>query len=115
MIIFKGKSGLMLDRISQKLEQAGLEDFEIVSEIPEDNVGISGDLSDTEVFLPESYDYLQYDLADFIRTLAVGLKTTTTVDRDLIRLKIRGRLTEPQYFKLIKYIIEETDFCSIIN
>ena len=115
MIIFKEKSAQMLDRISQKLDQAGLEEYEMVTDVPEDSVSITGELLDTIVYLPQKYEYLQYDVSDFIRTLSPSLRSTSEVNRDLIKIKVRGKLTEPQYFKLIKYLIDETEFCSIIE
>ena len=105
----------MLDRLSVKLEQASIEDYEIVDDIPEDRVSITSELSNPEIYLPEKYEYSQYDIDDFIRTLGAGLRTSTVIDRDMTILKIRGRLTEPQYFKLVRFIIDTEEFCSIIN
>ncbi len=115
MIVFKQKSNPMLDRLTQKLDQAGIEEYEIVEDIPEKSISISSDLVDTKIYLPDRYGYSQYDIDDFVRSLGAGLRTSSSQDRDMIVLKVRGRLTETQYFKLIKYIIEEEEYCAIVD
>lgn len=115
MIVFKSKSSPMLDRISQKLDVAGIEEYDLVEEIPGDHISITGELSNTEVYFPEKYEYSQYDIDDFIMSLSPGLRTSTTIDRDMTIMKIKSRLTEPQFFKLVKFIIDTEGFCSIVN
>lgn len=115
MIVFKSKASPMLDRISQKFDTAGIEDFDIVDDIPDDHISITGELNNTEIYFPEKYEYSQYDIDDYIRSLGAGLRTSTTLDRDMTVLKIKARLTEAQYFKLVKFIIDTEEFCSIVN
>ena len=115
MIVFKPKASQMLDRLSQKLDSENIEDYEVVDDIPDNHVSISSELNGTEIYLPERYEYSQYDIDDFIRSLGAGLRTSTTIDRDMTVLKVKSRLTEQQYFKLIKFIINTEDFCSIVE
>lgn len=115
MIVFKSKTSPMLDRLSQKFDTAGIEDFDIVDDIPDNHISITGELNNTEIYFPEKYEYSQYDVDDFIRSLGAGLRTSTTIDRDMTIMKIKSRLTESQYFKLVKFIIDTEEFCSIVN
>lgn len=116
MIVFKNKQDAMLDRISQKLDAAHIDEYEISEDIPEKTVGISADLDNTEIYLPEKLEYFQYDIDDFVRSLGPSLRTTVSVDRDIYRLKIKGRLTETQYFKLIQFLIDDQEeFVTIVK
>ena len=115
MIVFKPKASPMLDRISQKLDTSDIEVFDIVDDIPDDHIIITGELNNTEIYFPERYEYSQYDVDDYIRSLSPSLRTSTSIDRDMTIMKIKSRLTEPQYFKLVKFIIDTEGFCSIVN
>lgn len=115
MVVFKGKREPMLDRISQKLDAEHVDGYDIVDEIPSDCISISGKLDKTEIYLPEGLDYSQYDIDDYIRSLSPGLRTQVSPERDLYVMKIKGRLTEAQFIKLIKFIIKKEEVCSIVE
>ena len=105
----------MLNRISQKLDAEHIDGYDIVDEIPSDSISISGKLAGTEIYLPEGLDYSQYDIDDYIRSLSPGLRTLVSQDRDLYVMKVKGRMTETQYIKLIKFIIKKEEVCSIVE
>lgn len=107
----------MIDEIIENLEKDGVEDFEIVPRIPRDVVSISVDsLGMLKIYLPMDYEYNQYDIDDFIRrNLGHQYRTTTSLDRNIYIQKVSLRMGAEQIAKVIGYIIEETEFCAIIE
>lgn len=106
---------LMIDRITKKLDNAGLDDYDIASRISKDSISITSDLGNLKLYLPREYEYSQYDIDDFIRGLGM-FRTKTVPDGNQFVMTISGgRLTEAQYFKLLKYIIEENEFITILE
>lgn len=106
---------LMIDRITKKLDNAGLDDYDIASRISKDSISVTSDLGNLKLYLPREYEYSQYDIDDFIRGLGM-FRTKTVPDGNQFVMTISGgRLTEVQYFKLLKYIIEENEFITILE
>jgi hypothetical protein len=106
----------MIDRITKKLDNAGLDDYDVASRIPNDSISITSDLGNLKLYFPYEYEYSQYDIDDFIRGLSGAFKTKTVPDGDIYVMTIYGgRLNEIQYFKLLKYIIEENEFVTILE
>lgn len=105
----------MIDRITKKLDNAGLDDYDIASRISKDSISVTSDLGNLKLYLPREYEYSQYDIDDFIRGLGM-FRTKTVPDGNQFVMTISGgRLTEVQYFKLLKYIIEENEFITILE
>lgn len=105
----------MIDRITKKLDSAGLDDYDVATRIPEDSISITSDLANLKIYLPREYEYSQYDIDDFIRGLGM-FRTKTVPDGDIYVMTVSGgRLNETQYFKLLKYIIEENEFITILE
>lgn len=105
----------MVDRITKKLDNAGLDDYDIATRIPDDSISITSDLGNLKIYLPREYEYSQYDIDDFIRGLGM-FRTKTVPDGDIYIMTVSGgRLNEMQYFKLLKYIIEENEFITILE
>lgn len=112
---FSGNRG-MIDRITKKLDALDFEDYDISTKIPKDSISISSDLGNLKIFLPSDYEYSQYDIDDFVRGLSSHLKTKTVEEDDLYVMSILGgRLTEAQYFKLAKFIMEENEFITFLE
>ena len=106
----------MIDRITKKLDNAGLDDYDVDSRIPGDSISVSSDLGNLKIYIPHNIEYFKYDLDDFIRGLSGVLRTKTSLDGDVYEMSVYGgRLTEDQYFKLLKYIIEEEEFVTILE
>ena len=106
----------MIDRITKKLDNAGLDDYDISSRIPNDSISITSDLGNLKLYFPYEYEYSQYDIDDFIRGLSGAFRTKTVPDGDIYVMTVYGgRLNEIQYFKLLKYIIEENEFVTILE
>ena len=106
----------MIDRITKKLDFAGLDDYDIAQRIPKDSISITSDLGNLKIYLPYEYEYSQYDIDDFVRGLSGSFRTKTVRDGDTFVMTISGgRWTEIQYFKLLKYIIEENEFVTILE
>ena len=106
----------MIDRISKKLDKEGIEDYDIVQKIDKDYINITSDLNNLCIYIPTELEYVQYDIDDYIRSLAPYVRTSTNLDRNLYVMKLAsGKLTEDQYYKLVKYIIAENEFCALID
>lgn len=113
--LYSGNRG-MIDRITKKLDALDFEDYDISTKIPKDSISISSDLGNLKIFLPSDYEYSQYDIDDFVRGLSSHLKTKTVEEDDLYVMSILGgRLTEAQYFKLAKFIMEENEFITFLE
>lgn len=119
MIVLRSKNFSnkgMINRISNKLDKDGIEDYDIVSKIDKDYINITTDLNDLCIYIPTDLEYVQYDIDDYIRSLAPYVRTTTTLDRNVYVMKLAsGKLTEDQYYKLVRYIITENEFCALID
>lgn len=106
----------MIDRITKKLDMAGLDDYDVAQRIPKDSISVTSDLGNLKIYLPYEYEYNQYDIDDFIRGLSGSFRTKTVRDGDIYVMTISGgRWTEIQYFKLLKYLIEEDEFITILE
>ena len=106
----------MIDRIAKKLDALDFEDYDISTRIPKDSISISSDLGNLKVYLPSDYEYSQYDIDDFVRGLSSHFRTKTTEEDGFYVMSILGgRLTEAQYFKLAKFIMEENEFITFLE
>ena len=106
----------MIDRITKKLDNAGLDDYDVASRISKDSISITSDLGNLKLYLPYEYEYSQYDIDDFIRGMSGAFRTKTVPDGDIYVMTVYGgRLNEIQYLKLLKYIIEENEFVTILE
>lgn len=103
----------LLEKVVRRLDNAGIEDYSIEDQIPRDV--ISYDIFNNTIYLPKDYEYSQYNIDDYIRTLVPYMRTNTTLDRNIYKMSISGKLSEVQIFKLVKYIAEEEGFCVLIN
>lgn len=105
----------MLDNIINKLESEKIEDFEITEKVPKDSISITGDIKDIKLYIPIDLEYTQIKIEDFIRELSKFNRCSTNLDRNIFVMKLSDSLTLPQYIKLVKFIIEEEGFCSILK
>lgn len=105
----------MLDNIKNKLESEKIEDFEITEKVPKDSISITGDIKDIKLYIPIDLEYTQIKIEDFIRELSKFNRCSTNLDRNISVMKLSDSLTLPQYIKLVKFIIEEEGFCSILK
>ena len=119
MIILRTKtysSNRMLDRIIAKLDKDGVQDYDTGSRIPRDVVSVNIDLGNLKIYLPRDYEYSQYDIDNYIRnTFGSFIRTTTKQDRDIFVMTLSTKLNENQLYKLIKYIIEITEFVVLLD
>ncbi len=107
-------NGKMIEKIIDNLDKAGVEDYEIVKKVPTDVISIILDLSAVRIYIPRDYEYSQYDIDDFIRSMIPYARTKTVYDRNIYVMRLSTPLKVDQFSKLIKYIAEEWDFCSIV-
>ena len=107
----------MLNKIVEKLDQLRIGDFEVYSKIPEDEISVTAELRNTIIYVPEDLEDELYRIDDFLRREARFLRTKLGLSdkQEIKTIQIQGTLTLPQYTKLIKFIIDEVDFCGIIE
>lgn len=117
MIVFREKtySELLLDRVTRELDRTGYQDYDVMSSIPGDSISLNTDLNHLRINVPVSLEYSQYGIDDFIRSMVPFLRTRTTLDRNIFEMVLSGKLTEAQYIKLIKYIMDQEGTCIIVN
>lgn len=105
----------MIKDIIEKLDKDKILDYEVTNKIPNDVISITSDLDFLRIYIPIDMEYSQYGIDDYIRSMIPYLRTSTVLDRNIYMMKLSGKLTKDQYIKLIKYIIKEEGFCSIID
>lgn len=105
----------MIDKLVDKLDKAGVYDYEIVDRIQKDVISINSDLNNIRIYIPLEFEYSQFDIDDYVRDIVPFSRPVTTLDRNIYIMKIPTKLDFNQYFKLIKFIVENEEFCSIIK
>lgn len=118
MIVLRNKMYSELDRIVDRLEKIDVKDFDIVDKVSKEDVNISGELKNTEVYVPEDYDDIINKINSFLKQESRFLRTRVIQSPDKKNMRIliiEGSLTLPQYAKLVKFITEESDFCNIVK
>lgn len=118
MKVLRTKMYSELDRIVDRLDKIDVKDYDVVEKISREDVNISGELRNTEVYVPEEYDDLIYKINDFLKHESRFLRTRVMPAPDQKNMRILiidGSLTLPQYTKLVKFITEESDFCNIVK
>ena len=105
----------MIDKLVEKLDSSYVEDYEVSDKIPRDDISISIDDSVPTIYIPTDLEFSQYDIDDFIRSMAPHLRTNTRLDRNIYVMNVSGKLDLNQLYKLVKFIIEIGDFCTIID
>lgn len=105
----------MVKNITSRLDRDGVDDYDVSNTIPTDSISITADLKDTKIYIPTDYEYSQFEIDDYIRSIVPYMRPSTTYDRNIYVMKLSGKLSEAQYYKLVKYIATEHEFCVIIN
>lgn len=110
-----GKNNTMVQKITEKLDKEREYDYEVDTKIPKDVISINTSLDSLEIYLPKDNDYAQYGIDETLRDMIPYIRTTTTFERDIYVVRVKGKLTFDQYYKLIKYIIQTEGFCVILS
>ncbi len=102
-----------VSEIVEKLEKERIEDFEVREYISDTDISINTDLDALEVYIPKEADFARYDIEDFICDMLPYASINTVLERKVCILKVRGKMRKDQYYKLIKFIIDEEGFIVI--
>ena len=105
----------MVNNITTRLDRDGIYDYEVSNVIPNDSISITSDLKDTKIYIPTDFEYSQFEIDDYIRSIVSYMRPTTIFDRNIYVMKLSGRLSEAQYYKLVKYIATNHELCVIID
>ena len=105
----------MVKNITARLDREGVYDYDVSDTIPQDSISITSDLKDTKIYIPTDFEYSQFEIDDYIRSIVSYMRPSTTYDRNIYVMKLSGRLSEAQYYKIVKYIATKHEFCVIIN
>ena len=114
--LFSNKSTYMIEEIADRLENKGIQDFEVVDKIPKDVISLlflpSGEIN---IYIPREFEYSQYEIDDIIRSISPSFRTRTILDRDIYVMKLTtGRLNTQQCSKVVEKIIDLDGFCSLV-
>ena len=109
------KSNVMLNKITAKLDQEREDNYDVDLSIPDDVISVNLDLDHMEIYIPTEFEYSQYTIDNKIRSIASYLRTDVRLDRDIYIMSLTSKVTFDQYYKIIKAIIKEEGFCSIVN
>lgn len=112
---FSYDSKKMIDKIIEYLDKRNIEDYSIEKKIPLDSISVSTDPDEIKIYIPREFEYSQYDIDDFIRSMVSYARTNTKLDRNIYIMKVSVALKPDQMAKLVEYIIEEWDFCTILE
>ena len=113
--ISTAKADVMLNKITAKLDQEREDNYDVDLSIPDDVISVNLDLDRMEIYIPLEFEYSQYTLDNDIRKIASYLRTDVRLDRDIYIMSLASRVTFDQYYKIIKAIINEAGFCSIVK
>jgi hypothetical protein len=102
-----------IKEIVEKLEKERIEDFEVREYISDNDISINTDLDNLEIYIPKEADFARYDIEDFISDMLPYSSINTVMERKVYVLKVRGKLRKDQYYKLLKFIIEEEGYVVI--
>ena len=102
-----------IKEIVEKLEKERIEDFEVREYISDNDISINTDLDNLEIYIPKEADFARYDIEDFISDMLPYSSINTVMERKVYVLKVRGKLRKDQYYKLLKFIIEEEGYIVI--
>lgn len=105
----------MIEKVTERLDRENIEDYEVSNKIPNDVISVDSNLASLSVYLPTDFEYSQYDIDDFIRSIVPHMRTNTRLDRNIYIMKFSSPITLDQYYKLIKFIIELEGFCTLIQ
>ena len=121
MIVFRQKSysSFMEESTIQKLtnnfNRERIDSYDISSSIPQDAVSINADLDNVEIYFPEENEYFQYDVDSFLRKSLPSVRQQIDQEDDFTIMRFFGKLRFDQYYKLVKFIIEENGYCVIVK
>ena len=119
MITYKQKeyssSCEVIQKATQNLENERIYDFEVSDKVSKEYVSISGNLGNLEIWIPQNYEFTQYSIDDFIRDLLPYAYTSVKFESNVYKMSVKGKLTLPQYIKLLKHIIKEAEFVVIVS
>lgn len=105
----------VLEDVVNKLERDHYRDFDVSKSIPKDSISLTTDLNNLVIYLPVDLEYSQFGIDSYIRSMVPYARTTTVLDRNIYVMKLHGRLSVAQLVKLVKYIIEDSEFCVLID
>ncbi|MCF0114039.1 MAG: hypothetical protein HUJ56_01705 [Erysipelotrichaceae bacterium] len=97
------------------LEKERIYDYEVSDKISKHTVTITSDLGNLEIWIPEDYEYSQYQIEDFIRDMLPYAYISTRQEGDKDKLTLKSRLNFQQYVKLLKHIVKKADFVTILE
>ena len=102
-----------VEEIVEKLEKERIEDFEVREYISDNEISVNTDLDNLEIYIPKEADFARYDIEDLVSDMLPYASINTVQERRVYVLKVRGKMRKDQYYKLLKFIIEEEGFVVI--
>lgn len=115
LLRFFSNNKFMVSRITDKLDSKGIRDYDVSDRISRDSISVTMDLNNFRIYIPRSFEYSQYTIDDAIRAMIPYCRTTTVLDRNMYVMTLSSKLTENNLVDLVKHIIEEDEFCTLLQ
>lgn len=106
---------VMIDKIENMLSQDKYEDFEVSDRLSKDSISIVPDPGAVKIYIPKSMEYSQFEIEDYIRVSMRFIRVSTVFDRGYYILSLSNHILPNQLYDLIRYIIDEGGFCTILD
>lgn len=106
---------LMVDKLKEKLAKDEIEDFEVIDKLPNDTISIAPDAMETKVYVPKHLDYVIDDIEYNIKHISKFVRVRTIYDRGFYIIVISGQLSTTELEKIVKYIIGEEGFITLLE
>lgn len=121
MIKYKQKeytnSSDVIQKATETLEKEKIYDYEVTDKVSKEFISVSGNLGNLEIWIPESFEFSQYTIDDFIREMLPF--AYTNIKRDptysIFAMTVKGKLSQNQYVKLLRHIIKEDEFVVLVD
>ena len=106
-------SDLNIKKLVDTLDDKRIYDYGVDNIIPSNSISVNYNPSDLVINVPNSIEYIQDDIDDYVRTINPGFRIVPTKDRNITRLRVKGKLTQSQSVRLIQKLIELDDYVVI--
>lgn len=117
MIVYTNKyfSSLMpFEEVVDRVEDAGIEDFEVSPKISKDNISITTNLNNLKVYVPPKRPYDQYTIETFVRMFDPTNRARMENESGYIIMEFPRPIKLKNYISLVKTIIDINGFCTIL-
>lgn len=118
MIVYTNRyfsaNSMPLEEVVDKVEDAGVEDFEVSPKISKDNISLTADLNNLKVYVPPKRVYDQYTVETYVRMFDPTNRARMENESGYIIMTFPRPIKLKNYIGLVKTIIDINGFCTIL-